>query len=320
MAMNPMQRRARNSFLTGMLVTLVIMAVVVIALLYKINQLNEDKEMLLSLQSEIYVAVEEISSGDEITPDMLSKKTVITDIPDDEVFTVDDFIQFDDDGTELELSYISKLDLPAGTIVTKSMVEEVGDETTDDQRIQEYNMFQLPSELRNGDYIDIRYKLPSGADYIVASKKKVLQCTSDTVWLKVNEAEILTIGCAIVEGYQTPGAKVYANVYSEAGMQAVASTTYTPSNDAWDVINRDPNITQEIKNALTNKYNNEEQNVARMKIDSAILTDSTAVEAGIKSESAALQSAREAFVAELDGTGEVGGSVTSTPSTTSASK
>lgn len=28
MAMNPMQRRARNSFLTGMLVTLVVMAVV----------------------------------------------------------------------------------------------------------------------------------------------------------------------------------------------------------------------------------------------------------------------------------------------------
>lgn len=310
MAMNPMQRRARNSFLTGMLVTLVVMAVVVIMLLYKINQLNEDKEKLLSLQSEIYVVTEDIPSGGEITPELLSEETVITSIPDENIFTVDDFIEIDDEGNELELSFISKVDLPAGTIVTKDMVSEAGDETTDDQRIQEYNMIQLPSELRNGDYIDIRFKLPSGADFIVASKKKVLQCTADTIWLKVDETEILSIGCAIVEAYKTTGAKLYANIYSEAGMQATASTTYTPNNDVWDLINRDPNILQEYKVALTNKYNNDDQVNGRVKIDGAILDDPSAVEAGVQSETASLQTAREAFVAELEGTGEVGSSVT----------
>ncbi|MBO5397405.1 MAG: SAF domain-containing protein [Clostridia bacterium] len=306
MAMNPMQRRARNSFLTGMLVTLVVMAVVVIALLYKINQLNEDKEKLIALQKKIYVAAEDIPSGGEITEDLLKQEIVQTTVDSELIFTADDFMEIDEDGNEFVLEYISKVDLPKGTIITKDMVAEAGDETTDDQRIQEYNMFMLPSELKNGQYIDIRFKLPNGADYIVASKKKVLQCTADTVWLKVDETEILSIGCAIVESYKTNGSKLYATTYSEAGLQAVASTTYTPNNDVWDVINRDPNILQEAKNALANKYNAEEQGVGRIKIDSAILDDPSAVQSGIQKEATSLQTAREAFVEALEGTGEVG--------------
>lgn len=306
MAMNPMQRRARNSFLTGMLVTLVVMAVVVIALLYKINQLNEDKEKLIALQKKIYVAAEDIPSGGEITEDLLKQEIVQTTVDPELIFTADDFMEIDEDGNEFVLEYISKVDLPKGTIITKDMVAEAGDETTDDQRIQEYNMFMLPSELKNGQYIDIRFKLPNGADYIVASKKKVLQCTADTVWLKVDETEILSIGCAIVESYKTNGSKLYATTYSEAGLQAVASTTYTPNNDVWDVINRDPNILQEAKNALANKYNSEEQGVGRIKIDSAILDDPSAVQSGIQKEATSLQTAREAFVEALEGTGEVG--------------
>lgn len=306
MAMNPMQRRARNSFLTGMLVTLVVMAVVVITLLYKINQLNEDMENLVALQQEIFVAADDIQSGEEVTEDLLKKETVRTTVPKDSILTSADFLEVDDDGNEFALQYVSKVNLPAGTIITKDMVAEAGEETTDDQRIQEYNMIMLPSELKNGQYIDIRLKLPNGADYIVASKKKVLQCTADTIWLKVDEIEILSIGCAIVEAYQMNGSKLYATVYSEAGMQAVASTTYTPNNDVWDLINKNPNILAEARNALTNKFNVEEQANGRVKIDSAILTDPSAVETGVQSENSALQTARQAFVAELEGTGEVG--------------
>ena len=72
MALNPMQRRARNAFLTGMLITLVIMALVVILLFYKINALNEDKEKLLALQKSVYVASKTIRSGDNITEECSS--------------------------------------------------------------------------------------------------------------------------------------------------------------------------------------------------------------------------------------------------------
>ena len=47
MAMNPMQRRSRNSFFIGFLVALILMALVVAALVMKMKAINEEKEALL---------------------------------------------------------------------------------------------------------------------------------------------------------------------------------------------------------------------------------------------------------------------------------
>ena len=46
MAMNPMQRRARNSFLVGFLVALIIMALVVAFLLFQIKNIKEARDAL----------------------------------------------------------------------------------------------------------------------------------------------------------------------------------------------------------------------------------------------------------------------------------
>ena len=69
MAVNPMQRRARNSFLIGFLVALIIMALVVLLLLYKIKNLNEAKEALESKQRTVLVATADLKSGEEVTMD-----------------------------------------------------------------------------------------------------------------------------------------------------------------------------------------------------------------------------------------------------------
>ena len=53
MAMNPMQRRARNSFLLGFLVARVIMAVVVFLLLYQIKEIKAAKEKIEALQKTV---------------------------------------------------------------------------------------------------------------------------------------------------------------------------------------------------------------------------------------------------------------------------
>lgn len=307
MAMNPMQRKARNSFLTGMLVTLVVMAIVVVLLLSKINQLNEDKEKLIALQQQIYVAAEDIKSGEEVTMELLIQETVQTSMDTSNVLTVDDFTQYDEEGTEIILEYISKLDIPAGTIITKDMVSETDDQLTSDQRIQEFNMIALPSQLRNGQFIDVRFKLPNGNDYIVLSKKKVLQCTSDMIWLKLTEDEILTLGNAIVESYQSPGSKLYATTYIEAGLQDAASQTYLVSANIYSLIQNDPNVIEQAKAALWARYNDQTQVDQRTNyIESSITYNTGAVQSGNQSEISAMKSAREAFVAELEGTGEVG--------------
>ena len=307
MAMNPMQRRARNAFLTGVLVTLVIMAIIVVFLLYKINQLHEDVDKLKALQQQVYVAGEDITSGGEITEDLLIIDTVQTTMDLSNALTLEDFTEFDEDGNEFIIQYVSKVDVPLGTIITKDMVSEVGDELTDDQRIQEYNMIVLPSQLRNGEFIDIRFKLASGNDYIVLSKKKVLQCTADTIWLKLTEGEILTLGGAIVDAYQSSGSKLYATTYAEAGLQVAATQTYVPSTSVYSLIANNPNVIEDYKSALWARYNDQIQVEQRNNIiEPSIEYNANSVQSGVQSEISALQSARQTFVEELEGTGEVG--------------
>ena len=300
MAMNPMQRRARNSFLTGVLITLIIMAVAVVILLDKINKLNEDKEKLIALQKKYYVLAEDVKSGDEITEDKLVTETVQTTVSQDENLTPTDFYEVDDDGNEFLVDYVSKLDLPAGTIITKNMVSEVNEKLENDQRIQEYSMIILPSQLVEGDYIDIRFEMPSGVDYIVLSKKKVLKCNQNTVWLKMSEGDLLTLNNAIVESYQAEGSKLYATTYIEAGIQEAAIANYPVNPSVLNLIQRNPNIVVEAKNALISRYNNEVE--GRMaEIDSSVAQNKGAVQEGIQKEVDSLRSERENFLSQLDG-------------------
>ena len=112
MAMNPMQRRARNSFLIGFLVSLIIMAIVVIFLLMKIKSINEAKEALEQLQKSVYVAAEDLESGQLVTLDehfiMDTVQTTmdVTTVVDETVFQFTDELgnytpKYAEDGTEL---------------------------------------------------------------------------------------------------------------------------------------------------------------------------------------------------------------------------
>ena len=76
MATNPMQRKARNSFLLGVLVTLV-MAAIVIALLILQLKNYKDKEAEEKANSvKVWVISQDIISGQVITTDMLQQQVV----------------------------------------------------------------------------------------------------------------------------------------------------------------------------------------------------------------------------------------------------
>ena len=322
MAVNPMQRRARNSFLIGYLVALIIMALVVLLLHYKIKNLNEANEALESKQRTVLVATADLKSGEEVTMDSFKTEVVQTTMDTTQIIEEDDFKFKDDktgdtiekyseDGTQLQKKLVMKVGVPANSIVTKDMVAEVDGQATDDQRIQEYNMIILPSELRNGDYVDIRVRFPKGQDYIVVAKKKIEQCTADTIWVKLTEEEILSLGNAIVESYTAEGTKLYATTYTEPGLQNAATPTYAVSEDVLKLINTDPNIRETARTALWSRYNEQKQNEQRVgQIDAALSAyedgRASSVESGIEEEITNLKTARESFVEELDGSGEVG--------------
>ena len=317
MAMNPMKRRARNSFLVGFLVALIIMAVVVFILLFQIKSIKEAKEKIEALQKQVLVATSDLKSGQSITIDDFTNQTVQTTVNPSDVISATDFeftdnsgeiiTKIDEDGNELKKSMVMKIDVPSGTIVTKNMISETDDQTGNSERIQELNMIVLPSQLLNGDYIDIRLSMPNGQDFIVLSKKKVLGTNSTSIWLKLSEEELLVLTNSIVEAYTITGSKLYAIQYIEPGLQDKPIPTYNVSAATLALIEKDPNIKEEAKQKL---YTNYSTDIRRTYIEPELQKDienqGALVSAGNSNEIEKIQAAREEFVESLEGSEDVG--------------
>lgn len=313
MALNPMQRRARTSFIIGFLVALILGALVVMALLFKIKSINEAKEALEAKQKKVYVAVDDLESGQEVTMEDFTMGTVQTSMLPENMLESDDFEFKDDDGSiidrvddygnKLEKTMIMKINIPKGSIITKDMMYESDDEIQDSQRIQEFNMISLPSQLKNGDYIDVRFRLATGQDFVVLAKKKVLGTTATTVWLKLDELEMALINNAIVESYMITGSKLYAIEYIEAGMQKESTPTYVASGDVLGAINRNPNILNDAK-AAYNEAINDKADFRSGNIEPALEETrdqrSELVNAGNLDESQKINSLRQEFIDQLD--------------------
>ena len=321
MAMNPMQRRARNSFLIGLLVATIIAAVVVMALIKKINGLNEDIAALQKLQKDYLVAAKDLESGESITndPEFFKTEKVQTTVDNSKVISADDFEfhdkdgqiieKVDKDGNPVSKQMIMKIDVPAGTIVTKDMIEEVDNQTTDTDRIREFSMVSLPSQLKNGDYIDIRLSIPNGQDYIVLSKKKVLGTNATTIWLKLNELEIELMNSAIVENYTMTGSRLYALEYVEPGMQKDSIPTYVASEATLALLSTNPNILEELYTKYSNDIWNNLESRARYiqpEVEKNKDNQSSLVSSGNAAEEETIRAARQSYVESLEGSDTIG--------------
>lgn len=80
MATNPMQRKARNSFLLGMLLMLVIAGVVIGFLFMQLMEKNRKEQEQIQASKKVYVLKQDVSSGQIITNDMLEVKTISSDL------------------------------------------------------------------------------------------------------------------------------------------------------------------------------------------------------------------------------------------------
>lgn len=250
MAMNPMQRKANNYLLIGVLVTLLITGSIIVLLFMQLNKLQQQQKKQEASMKKVYIASEDIKSGDIVSYDKLVQTAVTSAVIPENVLSV-----------ELTEKTIAKINLNAGTIITNDMVQESDAKTTSDIRKQEYNMVILPSQIQNGDYIDIRLRLSNGVDYIVVSKKQVTIPQIDgvdsenTISINMNETETMVMSNAIIEAYIDQGALLYATTYVEPGMQTSVIPTYVPSGTVQNAINANPNIEQEAKNSLFARYN-----------------------------------------------------------------
>jgi len=248
---NPMQRKAKNSFLLGVLLTMLVMGVIVGLLFLKIMNMQKAENERLANQKQVYVLSQDVKSGDKVDSANLTTITVDNAAVPSNAITPGSLTEYT----------VAKIDLKKGTTITAGMITESSEETTADLRMQEYNMIKLSTQLATNDYIDIRLRMPSGLDYIVVSKKSVEipviggEESSNTIWVKLSEAETLAMSNAIVEAYTMNGAILYTTTYTEPGMQDAATPTYVPSANVQNLMNQNPNILQEAKNALFTRYN-----------------------------------------------------------------
>ena len=254
MASNPIQKKVRNAGLIGAMITLLIMSVIVAFLLIQLSNMKNEQKAVEEASKIVYTLRQNVSAGTPITTDMLQKSTAQIDhIPSNAISNLSKFSS--------EEPVVAKIDMAKNTVLTPDMLAD-GTVVTDDIRKQEYNAVILPIDLATGDYIDIRLQLPTGQDFIVISKKMVEipivegMDSEDTIWLELSEDEILTMACAIVESYRINGSKLYATKYTEPGIQAAAIPTYPVSGETKNLIEADPNVTEEAEKALRERYNN----------------------------------------------------------------
>lgn len=300
MAMNPMQRKANNYLLIGVLVTLIITGSIIAILIMQLSKFDKQIKTQEANLKDVYVVAQDIKSGETVELSNLKKVQALqASIPNDVASL-----------GNLSENTIAKIDLKVGTILTDNMIVEKSKQTTADTRTQEYNMILLPTQIQNGDYVDIRLSMPNGTDYIVLSKKEVTipsingADSLDTIKMNVAEEEILLMSNAIVEAYWVPGAKIYATTYVEPGMQEDAVPTYLPSDRVVELMNMDPNIVTVAKNELFARYNSTAGTV-RNNIVNSLNTNAAQgqanVESGVQEEINKAKTERQSYLDSLVG-------------------
>lgn len=312
MAMNPMQRKANNSFLLGILITLLITGIIIAFLIFQISNLNKEMKDIEAEKVSAYVVADTIKSGetldesklvfDEITLGGVDTSNLVTTL---NMETVLDPTT----GDEIDVyTQKAKVDLNPGTVLTNDLLYE-DEALTSDVRTQEYNVIIPQSQLQMGEYIDVRLRLPDGQDLIVVSHKQVTipefedgTLSTNNILMDLTEEEILMMSCAIVESYQMQGSMLYATKYVEPGIQEAATPTYLPNDVTITLIHNDPNIVQEAKNELITRYN-ENSDTIRPGINNAVNNEDAADNVVDKTEEeiTGLQEQREQYIESIGG-------------------
>lgn len=303
MASNPMQRRARNSFLLGVVITLLIAAI--IAVMFYLFVLKDKMEASGGSSTVAYVYKlkqgANVESGKAITVDMVEEvKTSADAIPGDAVLSRIKGSDGQLQSRPFPTGYKSKIALKQGTVLGASML--YADDLTDNSlRLVEFNMITLPSTVYPGEYVDIRIALPTGEDFIVLTKKCIQSVNGETIGVYLTEAEILTMSCAIVDAYTMKTGNIYLAKYVEPGVQTKAEQTYMVKQSILEQMTRNPNIVAEASAALANRWN-QGGNSNRVKIEDTLSIYQEEGLANVEEKmTQQMEKARELYLQGLEG-------------------
>lgn len=156
----------------------------------------------------VAVLTKDVIQGETITEDMIKftrvhKSTIPANTITDKVGSA--------------IGKVAKYSIASNVPVTENMLTD--DIIASDVRSQEINSIVMPSDLIEGECIDIRIMYPNGTDYIVLAQKIVNKIENSTMWLQLSEDERLLLNSAIVDSYLNQGTKLYATKYVDQDAQ-----------------------------------------------------------------------------------------------------
>lgn len=289
MPSNPIQRKTRNAFLTGMLIMLLLAAVVFAVLYFTVFSDMFGGTTGTGGTVYAYKLISEIKSGEQIDVSKIERVKVSSNI------LPVDYINETIDVT----AYKSKINLQAGTVLSASLLYS-GEGLVDSTRLVEYNMLTLPSRLAVGDYIDVRFTMPSGQNYIVLSKKQVKNIQGTTITLYLTEDEILMMSSAIIESYVMKASNLQAVQYVQAGIQESSTPTYSVNSDVYQLImaNYQKGINIEDYGKINESYNSALRQTIEQELGQYVGTESANIQEGIDKEK---ENAMELYLNGLQG-------------------
>ena len=228
MASNPMQRQKRVSFLLGMLVMLIIAAIVIALLFMQLINLKKEQDAIKAAERTVYVVSEDVSSGSGI-----------------QITAIEGDTSREPNVTE---------DVADASVVPENIATSADFYSDEGQT-------QARADLVDGDFVDVRIRFGNGQDYIVVSKKQVSipeiagAPAEGVININLSEDESIAMSSAIIELYQLKAVEMYVSRYTDPGMQVAATPTYPVSAEALNLMDSNPNIVDEAKQAIASRYN-----------------------------------------------------------------
>lgn len=168
-------------------------------------------------------------------------------------------------GTEFRLEDIEVMVLPESMVTEQYVTDpslllgsvyrvDVASETpliwdlfTSDEVNQTHRYYDIvadvfPVEPHVGQYYDLRIVMPKGQDYVVLSKKRVINFYNSAIRVMLDEEEIHQYQSALVDTFVNPGTYLYVTTYVEPNMQKQATPYYPVGRFVMQIMELDPNI------------------------------------------------------------------------------
>ena len=209
LGMNQIKKKMLIGFGIGLLIGVVISAIAIAYSVITVKGYREgtSKEFIEKYQKSVPCFTRDIRQGEKILDDMIQDVRVhINNVPENVE-------------TGVIVGQVAKYNIPKGIPIVAGMVTE--QLIAKDLRQIESNVILMPSDVVEGDIVDVRIMYPNGTDYVVAKEIQVDKINDTTLYFNVDEEELLLIDSATVDSFLYQGTKIYAVKYVEPDSQII---------------------------------------------------------------------------------------------------